>query len=82
MTTSEAERCFSTLNRVKTFLRSTMQASRLNALGMLSMEKDMIRDIPNFNQKVIDRFARLANRRVSFLYKTVHGLDEEIQEEL
>ncbi|GBO00777.1 hypothetical protein AVEN_181669-1 [Araneus ventricosus] len=38
MTTAEAERCFSTLKRVKTFLRSTMSEDRLSALPMLSIE--------------------------------------------
>ncbi|KAK6299447.1 hypothetical protein J4Q44_G00294800, partial [Coregonus suidteri] len=35
MTTAEAERCFSTLTRVKTFLRNSMGQERLNALAML-----------------------------------------------
>lgn len=39
MSSSEAERCFSMLKRVKTFLRNTMNEDRLNALGMLSFEK-------------------------------------------
>jgi hypothetical protein len=39
MTTVESERCFSTLKRVKTFLRNTMGQSRLSALSMLSIEK-------------------------------------------
>ncbi|CAG9832487.1 unnamed protein product [Diabrotica balteata] len=39
MTTAEAERCFSTLKRIKTFLRSTMGQDRLTALAMLSIEK-------------------------------------------
>jgi hypothetical protein len=39
MSTSECERCFSTLKRIKTFLRSTMTEDRLNALAVLSIEK-------------------------------------------
>ena len=39
MTTAEPERCFSTLKRIKTFLRSTMKKERLSALCMLSVEK-------------------------------------------
>ncbi|GBM59387.1 hypothetical protein AVEN_17419-1 [Araneus ventricosus] len=57
MTTAEAERCFSTLKRVKTFLRSTMSEDRLSALAMFSIEKRMIKDIPKFNENVIDLFA-------------------------
>ncbi|GBN36772.1 hypothetical protein AVEN_161214-1 [Araneus ventricosus] len=53
ITTVEAERCFSTLKRVKTFSRSTMSEDRLNALAMLSIEKRMTNGIPKFNGNVI-----------------------------
>ncbi len=52
MTTAEAERCFSTLKRIKTFLRNSMTQERLNALAMLSMEKRLVTEITDFNQKV------------------------------
>lgn len=71
MTTSEAERCFSTLKRVKTFLRNSMLQERLTALSMLSIEKRFISEIPDFNNKVIDKFAKAKERRVDFLYKSV-----------
>uniref|UniRef100_H3BCV1 DUF4371 domain-containing protein n=1 Tax=Latimeria chalumnae TaxID=7897 RepID=H3BCV1_LATCH len=41
MTTVESERCFSTLKRIKTFLKNTMNQDRLNALALLSMEKQL-----------------------------------------
>ncbi|KAJ8025702.1 Zinc finger MYM-type protein 1 [Holothuria leucospilota] len=69
MSSSEAERCFSTLKRVKTFLRNTMSDDRLNALAMLSIEKKFIRESSNFNQRVIEMFAHLKERRATFLYK-------------
>lgn len=69
MTSSEAERCFSTLKRIKTFLRNTMSEERLSALAMLSKEKELIEDIPDFNQRVIDKFAAAKERRMDFLYK-------------
>lgn len=69
MTTAEAERCFSTLKRIKTFLRNSMSQDRLSALAMLSIEKDLIMDIPDFNQKVIDKFAQNKERRMDFLFK-------------
>ena len=53
MTTAESERYFSTLKRIKTFLRNSMTQDRLNALAMLSMEKKLIRDIPDFNKRVM-----------------------------
>ena len=69
MTSCEAERCFSTLKRVKTFLRNTMSEDRLNATTMLSLEKSLTRDSINFNQNVIDMFPQLKNRRAKFLFK-------------
>ncbi|KAK4879423.1 hypothetical protein RN001_007569 [Aquatica leii] len=70
MTTAEAERCFSTLQRIKTFLRSTMSQDRLAALPMLSIEKQMIQNIPNFNELVIEEFISKKDRRLQFQYKT------------
>ena len=69
MTTSEAERCFSTMKRVKTFLRSTMSQERLTALAMLSIEKDFVSSVVGFNESVIDKFATLKDRRMDFSYK-------------
>ncbi|CAI6365611.1 unnamed protein product [Macrosiphum euphorbiae] len=71
MTSAEAERSFSTLKRIKTFLRSTMSEDRLSALSMLSIEKCMIKNIPNFNEKVIDMFAEKKERRIELIYKNV-----------
>ncbi|GAB1605227.1 hypothetical protein Ahia01_000804500 [Argonauta hians] len=69
MTSSEAERTFSTLKRVKNFLRNTMGEDRLNALSMLSMERKLVTTSVDFNIKVIDQFARQKDRRAKFLYK-------------
>ena len=77
LTSAESERGFSTLNRIKTFLRNTMTHERLNALSStLSIQKDLTRDsVPNFNQLVIDKFATSQERRVPFLYKTCSRSD-------
>lgn len=69
MTTSEAERCFSSLKRIKTFLRNSMAEDRLTALSMLSIEKKFVTEIENFNEKVIDKFAAKKDRRIELLYK-------------
>ena len=69
MATAEPERCFSISKRIKTFLRSTMTNERLSALGMLSIEKNMIAEIKNFNEKVMDHFASVKNRRMEFIFK-------------
>lgn len=71
MTTAEAERSFSTLKRIKTFLRSTMSEDPLLALSMLSIEKNMINNISNFNKKIIDVFAEKKERRIELIYKNV-----------
>ena len=55
MTTVESERCFSTLKRIKTFLRNTMGEERLSALAMLSIEKPFINSIVKFNARVINQ---------------------------
>ena len=68
MTSSEAERCFSTLNRIKNYLRNSMKTDRLNALAMLSMEKKIISE-DDFNTLVIDKFCSQKVRRAKFLYR-------------
>lgn len=69
MTTSEPERCFSTLKRIKTFLRNNMNQDRLNALAMISIEKHFINNAPNLNEKVIDMFVKIKHRRMDFTLK-------------
>lgn len=54
--------------RIKTFLRNTMNQDRLNALAMLSMGKRLVTDMADFNQRVIDKFAALKERRAKFLF--------------
>nr|XP_015813791.2 uncharacterized protein LOC107384836 [Nothobranchius furzeri] len=68
MTTAEAESCFSTLKRIKTSLRNSMDQKRLNALAMLSIERGLVWSMPDFNE-VIDHFAALKDRRAKFHYK-------------
>lgn len=46
-----------------------MGQERLNALAMLSMERELVLNMPDFNEKVIDRFAALKERRAQFQYK-------------
>lgn len=57
------------LNRIKSFLRNTMSQDRLNALAMLSMKKNLIKTVPDFNHRVIDKFAFLKDRRAKLMYK-------------
>lgn len=71
MTTGEAERCFSTLKRVKTFTRNTMKEGRLCALAMCSIEKQLLAS-QNFNELVINHFAAQKERRADFIYKQIN----------
>jgi len=69
MTSAESERCFSTLKRIKSFLRSTVGQDRLNALAMLSIERDLIQKSQDFNDMVINLFAAQKGRRCELLFK-------------
>ncbi|XP_050296345.1 uncharacterized protein LOC126736159 [Anthonomus grandis grandis] len=69
MTTAEADRNFSTLKRIKSFLRSTMLNERLNALAMMSINRNLVMEINNFDEKVMERFINMKDRRADFTFK-------------
>lgn len=71
MTTSESERCFSTLKRIKSYTRNTMKEDRLNALAMCSIEKQLLAT-HDFNELVIDHFSQQKERRMDFIYKPIN----------
>lgn len=58
-----AERSFSVLRRLKTWLRSTMTDDRLTGLALLNIHYEMNINIEN----IIDRFAKSATRRNEFI---------------
>jgi len=61
VTNAEAERSFSALKRLKSYLRSTMGQERLSALALLAIHNTV-----NVSaDEVIDSFAK-ANRRLLF----------------
>lgn len=62
ITTASAERSFSSLKRIKTYLRSTMGQERLNGLAMLHINKD----IQVKPEEVLDMFAEKHKRRLQF----------------
>ena len=57
--TSDSERSFSTMKLIKTFLRNTMSQNRLNSLVCLSIHKEYISKIRDYNNKVISIFAQI-----------------------
>ena len=56
MCSTEAERTFSTLKRIKTFLRNTMGQSKLNRLGVISIDRDSLKNCNSFSQAVMEKF--------------------------
>lgn len=60
-TNCSSERSFSTLRRIKTYLRSVMNHDRLNSLAILNIESDLTTSI-NYDD-VINEFAELQTRR-------------------
>ena len=64
---ANAERSFSTIKRVRTYLRSTMSDQRLNDLCLLAIEREMSHDLLNDPSSVITKFAMLAERRLPLI---------------
>lgn len=63
VTTSTAERSFSTLRRLKTYLRSRMTEDRLNGLALMHIHQDIASKMnPN---DVLDIFSRKHKRKLS-----------------
>jgi hypothetical protein len=62
---AEAERSFSTLKRIKTWLRTTIGQDRLSALAVLNIERPQAADIDS--DLAIDKFVEAKNRRIKFV---------------
>jgi hAT family C-terminal dimerisation region len=60
VTTASAERSFSTLRRLKTYLRSTMTDDRLTSLALLNIHHD----ITITSDEVLDQYCRVKNRKL------------------
>ena len=52
MYSTEAERTFSALKGLKTYLRNTMGGSRLNFSSVFSIGRDLVSDCDSFSQEV------------------------------
>ncbi|XP_076909706.1 uncharacterized protein LOC143567077 [Bidens hawaiensis] len=63
VTVASAERSFSKLKLLKTYMRSTMSKERLNGLAMISIERDVLESIDY--QELIESFASKNARRTS-----------------
>lgn len=66
VTTAEAERSFSTLRKLKTWLRSTTSENRLNSLSLLNIHRDIDIDI----DEIITRYANSGPRRIELIFRS------------
>ena len=63
----EAERSFSTLRRLKTYLRSNMGQNRLSSLALMNIERTIVNIVIKEQMKqMIDTFGRRKNRNSYF----------------
>ena len=69
MTSVDAERTFSSLKRIKTFLRNTMGHSRLSSLSVISIGRDLLKNCTKFKEEVMEKFVSQKERRMNFNYK-------------
>ena len=65
VTVAAGERSFSKLKLIKTYLRSKMSQNRLNALAMMSIEREISKQI-DFND-IVNAFAAQRARRQKLL---------------
>lgn len=64
VTTATVERSFSTLKRIKTYLRSTMGEERLTGLALLNINKEF----ETTPEEVVDNFAKKHSRKMRLDY--------------
>ncbi|KAK2423848.1 zinc finger MYM-type protein [Trifolium repens] len=64
VTVASAERSFSKLKLLKSYLRSTMLQERLNGLAMIAIENDLLENIQY--EELVDEFASKNARRENF----------------
>ena len=64
VSTATAERSFSVMRRVKTYLRNTMTTDRLSGLGLLNVyrEKELT------SESVLDKFTRKKNSKLALIF--------------
>jgi len=63
VSTATSERSFSTMRRLKTYLRSSIGNERMTGLALLSIRKDLQID----REKIMNDFVASSNRRFDFV---------------
>lgn len=61
---ASAERSFSKLKLIKSYLRSIMSQERLNGLAILSIEKELLEETDY--KQIINNFASQKARKINF----------------
>ena len=74
MSTASSERSFSTLKRIKTYLRNTMSQNRLEGLALISIESEALGKLMLTSQDqcynaIINHFVSNKDRRIELRYK-------------
>lgn len=64
VSTASAERSFSTMRRLKTYLRSTMTTERMSGLGLMNVHMDRELNAA----RVVDLFAQKRKRRLALIF--------------
>lgn len=71
ITVASAERSFSALKRIQTYVRNTQKEERLSDLAIMSIEKNLlikIKSQSNFYDNILAHFVK-KNRRIALEYK-------------
>ena len=65
---ASSEKCFSKLNLLKSYLRSTITQERLNGLAIVAIENDIVKEI-NY-EDIIENFISKNTRRMLLFSRT------------
>lgn len=68
VSSAEAERCVSSLKRIKSFLSNVVWQENMAALTALSVERNFILSIADFNNKVIKNLSSIGKYRMNLSY--------------
>ena len=60
-----AERSFSTLRRVKTWMRSTMSEDQLSSLAIMCIEREIVKHLEGNIEELVSQFANSSSRRLT-----------------
>jgi len=63
---ASAERSFSTVRKIKTYLRTSMTTIRLHNLALISIEREFTSELLEDPTKIISEFAKIKNRKFQF----------------